>query len=144
MTKMKAHEHPFVTRPHRTLLGLMFPVLLALAADPLTGLVDTAFVARLGTDALAGLGVAAVALGAMFWIFNFLNVGTQTQVSQAYGGGATAGVRRVVSLALMTGWGLGLLVMVAFYPLAGTSWPDGWVRKARCVRRQQCIYRFVC
>lgn len=39
-------DHPFLVRPHRTLLGLMLPVLLSLVAEPLTGLVDTAFIAR--------------------------------------------------------------------------------------------------
>jgi Na+-driven multidrug efflux pump len=41
-------DHPFLVRPHRTLLGLMLPVLLSLVAEPLTGLVDTAFIARFG------------------------------------------------------------------------------------------------
>jgi hypothetical protein len=42
----KTADHPFLVRPHRTLLGLMLPVLLSLVAEPLTGLVDTAFIAR--------------------------------------------------------------------------------------------------
>jgi len=97
----------------------MFPVLLSLTAEPLTGLVDTAFVAQLGTVALAGLGVATTALSALFWIFNFLNVGTQTQISQAVGAGDETGIRQIASLALCVGWALGALVIALAYPFAG-------------------------
>ena len=58
----KTSDHPFLVRPHRTLLGLMLPVLLSLVAEPLTGLVDTAFIARLGAAPLAALGVGTMAL----------------------------------------------------------------------------------
>jgi len=57
--------HPFVRAPHRTLIALSFPVLLSLIAEPLTGLVDTAFVAQLGAAPLAALGVGTVALSGM-------------------------------------------------------------------------------
>jgi MATE family multidrug resistance protein len=81
----KTTDHPFLVRPHRTLLGLMLPVLLSLVAEPLTGLVDTAFIARLGAAPLAALGVGTMALSSVFWIFNFLGIGTQTELSYALG-----------------------------------------------------------
>ena len=43
-------------------LALAGPAFLALAADPIAGLVDTAFLGRLGVDALASSGVALAAL----------------------------------------------------------------------------------
>jgi len=115
---MTPTTHPFIERPHRTLLALMFPVLLSLIAEPITGLVDTAFVSQLGTEPLAALGVATTALSTMFWIFNFLTIGTQTQISQAVGAGKSANARQMVSLALVVGWVLSVLVIVVFYPLA--------------------------
>ena len=78
-------DHPFVASPHRTLFSMSLPVLLSLIAEPLTGLVDTAFVARLGSESLAALGVGTVALSSIFWAFNFLGIGTQTEVAQAHG-----------------------------------------------------------
>jgi MATE family multidrug resistance protein len=78
-------EHPFVASPHKTLLSMSLPVLLSLMAEPLTGLVDTAFVARLGAESLAALGAGTVALSSIFWVFNFLGIGTQTEVAQAHG-----------------------------------------------------------
>ena len=50
-------QHDFDQRPHRTLLVLSVPVLLSLIAEPLTGLVDTAFVSDLGDGPAAALGV---------------------------------------------------------------------------------------
>ena len=48
---------------------MSLPVLLSLVAEPLTGLVDTAFVARLGSESLAALGVGTVILSGIFWVF---------------------------------------------------------------------------
>ncbi len=132
MPKLK--RHPFVDHPHRTLLGLMFPVLLSLIAEPFTGLADTAFIAQLGTEPLAGLGVATIVLSTMFWIFNFLDMGTQTSISQATGAGESAGVRDTFSLALTVAWVLGVLVATLGYtfagPLAGLLGGTGGVRGA--------------
>jgi MATE family multidrug resistance protein len=59
----------------------------SLVAEPITGLVDTAFVARLGAAELAALGVGTVLLSSSIWVFNFLGIGTQTEVAQALGAG---------------------------------------------------------
>ena len=74
MNTTSADEHVFVESPHRTLIFLSFPVLLSLIAEPVTGLVDTAFIARLGSESLAALGVGTMALSSIFWIFNFLGI----------------------------------------------------------------------
>ena len=113
--------HPFITRPHRTMLALSFPVLLSLIAEPLTGLVDTAFVAQLGATAQAALGVGTAALSTVFWVFNFLGVGTQTEIAQAAGqDAATASSRatRINGLALSLSAVISLLVIVLGWPLA--------------------------
>ena len=98
---------------------LSFPVLLSLIAEPLTGLVDTAFVAGLGSTELAALGVGTAGLSSVFWIFNFLAIGTQTEVSRAYGRTQPEDATRITSLALTIGVGLGLALIVIFLPLAG-------------------------
>jgi len=112
--------HPFVTAPHRTLVTLSFPVLLSLVAEPLTGLVDTAFVARMGAVPLAALGVGTMALSSIFWIFNFLGIGTQTEVAQASGRGEAARTRQVSGLALVLALAFGLLLLLT-WPLAGVA-----------------------
>ncbi|MGD8894593.1 MAG: MATE family efflux transporter, partial [Acidobacteriota bacterium] len=100
--------HPFLTRPHRTLLALSAPVMVSLAAEPLTALVDTAFVARLGPAPLAALGVATTLLSSVLWVFNFLSIGTQTELARSHGAGREQEGRRVASLALVLGALLGV------------------------------------
>ena len=65
--------HPFIKHPHRTLIGLSIPVLFSLTAEPLTALVDTAFISSLGVVPLAALGVGTSALSMLFWMFNFMS-----------------------------------------------------------------------
>lgn len=113
-------NHPFLTTPHRTLLALSVPVLFSLIAEPLTGLVDTAFVAQLGAEALAALGVGTAALSSIFWIFNFLGIGAQTEVAQALGQEREARAARMVGLALLMAGGFGLLLILFGWPLAPT------------------------
>jgi MATE family multidrug resistance protein len=90
--------------------------MVSLAAEPLTGLVDTAFVARLGPAPLAALGVATTLLSSVLWVFNFLSIGTQTELARSDGAGDERQGQRIASLAL----GLGALFGVT---LALLSWP---------------------
>jgi len=107
LTESSIDQHAFVHRPHRTLLALSFPVLVSLIAEPLTGLADTAFIARLGTVPLAGLGIGTAALSGIFWAFNFLGIGTQTEVAHAEGTGARTRGRDASGLAMALGASIG-------------------------------------
>ncbi|NJK78937.1 MAG: MATE family efflux transporter [Chloroflexaceae bacterium] len=111
--------HPFIIAPNRTLLTLTVPVIGSLIAEPLTGMVDTAFVAALGAAPLAALGVGTVALSSAFWVFNFLQVGTQTEIAQALGRGEQQQAARLNGLALVLSVLLSLLVMALALPLLG-------------------------
>jgi MATE family multidrug resistance protein len=118
MNTKSADEHAFVKFPHRTLIFLSFPVLLSLIAEPVTGLVDTAFIARLGSESLAALGVGTMALSSIFWIFNFLAIGTQTEVAQATGSLSPSRAARMGTLAFGLGLIFGLLLAIIGYPAA--------------------------
>ena len=109
-------SHPFLRRPNRTIFALSLPVLASLVAEPVTGMVDTAFVARLGSEPLAALGVGAGALSSIFWIFGFLGIATQTEVAQTYGRGEGRAASRAVSLALVMGVMASLLLAVGLLP----------------------------
>ncbi len=115
---MDAVDHPFVRRPHRTLIALSLPVLVSLLAEPLTGLVDTFFVARLGSAPLAALGIAVTLLSSLFWIFNFLGIGTQTEVARSQGAGRGERARDRAGLALALAGALGMTVGLLGAPLA--------------------------
>lgn len=112
---IETEMHPFERAPHRTLLALSLPILLSLIAEPLTGLVDTGFVARLGAVPLAALGVGTAGLTSLFWVFNFLGIGSQTAVAQALGRGDVKEARQISSLAISMGIGFGLLLVVTVW-----------------------------
>ena len=109
-------HHPFVKAPHTTLIRLTLPVLFALVAEPLTGFVDTAFVAKLGAESLAALGVGTMVLSSIFWVFNFLCIASQTEVARAQGGGNKDRLLQVAGLALSMGIVLGLLLILFVSP----------------------------
>jgi len=112
-------RHPFARHPHRTLVELSIPVMLSLIAEPLTGLVDTAFVARLGATPLAALGVGTVLLSGTLWIFNFLGVGTQSEVAHALGARDDARGREVSGVAIALSLAVGAVLALLLWPLLG-------------------------
>lgn len=114
-----ASEHSFLQRPNWTILTLAVPVTLSLVAEPITGMVDTAFVARLGAAPLAGLGIGTTALSVMFWVLNFLSISAQTEVARASGAKNYARTAQITSLALIVGVILSGLVALIFIPAAG-------------------------
>ena len=90
------------------ILRLSLPAMGALAADPLVSLVDTAFVGRLGVDALGSLAVAAAVFGVSFALFNFLAYGTTPLVARALGRGDRAEAGRISVAAVLVGVALGV------------------------------------
>jgi len=93
----------FLKSPFKNFFVLWLPVLFSILAEPLTGLVDTAFIAKLGAEQLAALGVGTMVLTAGLWCFNFLSVGSQTEVSQASGKNDLNHGKRIGSLAIFLG-----------------------------------------
>lgn len=133
-SRMENQEHPFTKKPNRTLLVLSLPVLLSMTAEPLTALIDTAFVSSLGSISLAALGAGTTALSSLFWVFNFLGIGAQTEVAQADGRGQPEQARQIASLALAMALGFGSLLIVLLYPvsdaIAGLMGASGAVQDA--------------
>ena len=132
-----AGSHPFVRYPHQTIARLTFPVLISLIAEPLTGLADTAFIARLGAVPLAALGVGTVLLSSTFWIFNFLGIGTQTEVAHAL---ATLEDRRgreatglALALSVVIGAGIALVGWLLLGPATRFMSTDAGVQQGAVV-----------
>lgn len=65
------------------IFSLAIPAALALAADPLLQVVDTAFVGHAGPDALAALGINSALFTFSFLVFNFLGTATTPMVARA-------------------------------------------------------------
>jgi putative MATE family efflux protein len=111
----------------RRILGLVIPALGALASDPLVSLVDTAFVGRIGPEALAALGIDVAIFGFAFALFNFLAYATTPLVAAARGRGdlRSSGdvVRQALALGLVIGVGAGAVLAVAAPLLVGLFEP---------------------
>ncbi|MEM9953000.1 MAG: MATE family efflux transporter [Chloroflexota bacterium] len=119
MEKTKNPEqHAFIEKPNRTLVMLSIPVLFSLVAEPITGLVDTGFIAQLGAVPLAALGVGTVALSSTFWIFNFLGIGAQTEVAHALGRQDRLSAIKSASLALVLSILFGAMMFALGFPIA--------------------------
>ena len=114
----KARNTRFLIQPNRTILYLSLPILLSLIAEPVTGLVDTGFVAQLGSTPLASLTVGTGALTSLFWVFGFLGIATQTEVAQALGKRDLDGAVKSVSLILTLGAFVSLALSALLIPAA--------------------------
>ncbi len=114
-------ENAFVQRPHRTVFRLSVPVFFSLIAEPITGLVDTHYVKELGADPLAALGVGTALLSAVFWIFNFLGTGTQTEIARAYGSNRREDGRSIASLAIVLCLGFGAVLAALAWMFGGAA-----------------------
>ena len=113
--------HPFVVRPHRTVFALTLPVLVSLVAEPLTGLVDTFFVKSLGAVPVAALGLAVILFSSVLWAFNFLGIGTQTEVARADGAGQPERAREAFGAALAVAGALGTVLALVCWPWVETG-----------------------
>lgn len=100
------------SRHDRAILAFALPALGSLATDPLVSLVDTAWVGRLGTEALGALGVNAGVFGLAFLVFNFLAYGTTPLVATALGEGKRDEAGRTVLAGLVLALVLGGLGIV--------------------------------
>jgi len=102
----------------REILRLAIPALGSLAAEPTYILVDTAIVGHLGREQLAALGIAAIVLGTLFAIFNFLQYGTTAQVGRASGAGEERAARELGGQALWLCLGVGIVLTGLLIALA--------------------------
>ncbi len=101
----------------REILRLAVPAFLALVAEPLFLLADSAVVGHLGTPELAALGIASAVLGTLVSLCIFLAYGTTASVARQVGAGNTRGalVQGVDGLWLATL--IGVLVTALVLPL---------------------------
>ncbi|RNL75426.1 MATE family efflux transporter [Nocardioides marmorisolisilvae] len=78
----------------REILRLAVPAFLALVAEPLFLLADSAIVGHLGTTQLAGLGIAGAVLSTLISLCIFLAYGTTASVARRIGAGDLAAAIR--------------------------------------------------
>ncbi|PHQ99410.1 MAG: MATE family efflux transporter [Marinosulfonomonas sp.] len=103
---------------HSRVLKIAFPIVLANATVPILGLVDTGVVGQLGQAAPIGaVGIGAIILTGIYWLFGFLRMGTTGMVAQALGAGDRTEVVALLVRALIIGFGMGLCIVAVQAPL---------------------------
>jgi multidrug resistance protein, MATE family len=111
---------PDAARPitHMRVLKVALPIVLANATVPILGAVDTAVVGQMGQAAPIGaVGLGAVILTAVYWIFGFLRMGTTGLTAQARGAGDQGEVAALLPRVLMIGAVAGIGVIALHLPL---------------------------
>lgn len=103
---------------HREVLRLALPAFLALVAEPLFLLADSAIVGHLGTPQLAGLGVASAMLLTAANLFVFLAYGTTSVVARQLGAGNRGGAIAAGVDGVWLAVGLGAVTAVVVAVLA--------------------------
>jgi len=103
---------------HARVLKIAVPIVLSNATVPILGAVDTGVVGQLGQAAPIGaVGLGAIVLVSIYWIFSFLRMGTSGLVAQAKGAGDSAEVAANLSRALLVAAAAGLVIVVMQVPL---------------------------
>ncbi|MAC80108.1 MAG: MATE family efflux transporter [Rhodobacteraceae bacterium] len=99
---------------HRRVLQIAVPIVLSNATVPILGAVDTGVVGQIGLAAPIGaVGIGAVILSAVYWIFGFLRMGTTGMVAQAKGAGDAAETGALLTRGLMIGALGGVVLVIA-------------------------------
>ncbi len=107
---------------HRRVLAIALPIVLANATVPILGAVDTGVVGQLGEAAPIGaVGIGAIILSALYWMFGFLRMGTVGLTSQARGAGDKGEVTALLVRALLIGLAGGVALIVLQAPLIWAS-----------------------
>jgi len=107
---------------NRRVLKIAGPIVLANATVPILGVVDTGVVGQMGMAAPIGaVGIGAVVLSAVFWLFGFLRMGTVGLASQARGAGNDAEVSALLVRVLMLGITGGVMLIVFQAPIFWAS-----------------------
>jgi putative MATE family efflux protein len=104
----------------REILRLAVPAFLALVAEPLFLLADSAVVGHLGTPQLAALGIASAVLGTLVSLCVFLAYGTTASVARQVGAGNTRGALAQGVDGLWLATLIGALLTAVSFPLTRT------------------------
>ena len=103
---------------HRRVLAIALPIVLSNATIPILGAVDTGVVGQLGQPAPIGaVGIGAVILASIYWIFGFLRMGTSGLVAQSHGAGDPGEAGAHLTRALGIGLAAGLALIVLHVPI---------------------------
>jgi len=103
---------------HRRVLKIAVPIVISNATVPILGAVDTGVVGQMGLpEPIGAVGIGAIIITTVYWVFGFLRMGTTGLVSQALGARDAGEVAALLSRALMIATAAGLLLIALQWPI---------------------------
>ena len=103
---------------HKRVLSVAIPIVLANATIPILGAVDTAVVGQLGLAVPIGaVGIGAIIITAIYWLFGFLRMGTTGLAAQAIGSGDKSETSALLVRGIVIGLVAGLILIITQVPL---------------------------
>lgn len=106
------------TLTHKRVLSVAIPIVLANATIPILGAVDTAVVGQMGLAAPIGaVGIGAIIISAIYWLFGFLRMGTTGLTAQAIGSNDRLETSALLVRGILIGICAGLILIIVQIPL---------------------------
>ena len=103
---------------NRRVLKIALPIVIANMTVPILGAVDTGVVGQMGEAAPIGaVGLGAIILTALYWIFGFLRMGTTGLTSQAIGADDRAEADALLTRALLVAFAAGSAIILLQGPI---------------------------
>ncbi len=111
---LRDNEEDFTSGPIGRALGLLaIPMMLEMAMESIFAVVDIAFVSRLGTDAVAAVGITEALVTVLYAMAIGLGIGLTAMVSRRIGAGDSVGAAEVAGQAIWIGGLLSIVIGIA-------------------------------
>lgn len=108
---LRENETDFTTGKINRALGLLaIPMMLEMSMESIFAVVDIAFVSRLGTDAIAAVGITEALITVLYAVAVGLGMGITAMVSRRIGAKDREAAARVTGQGIWVGAGLSLLI----------------------------------
>ncbi len=119
-TSLRDHDEDLTRIPVPRALGLLaIPMMLEMAMEAIFAVVDIAFVSRLGTDAVAAVGITEALLTVLYSLAIGLGLAVTAMVSRRIGAGDRDEAAAVTGQALLLALAISIVIGVAGYLYAG-------------------------
>ena len=103
---------------YKRVLGVAIQIVLANATIPILGAVDTGVVGQMGLAAPIGaVGIGAIIISAIYWMFGFLRMGTTGLTAQAIGSNNQSETSALLVRGIIIGLVAGLVLILIQIPL---------------------------
>jgi MATE family multidrug resistance protein len=104
---------------HQAILSLAWPAIATNVTTPLISLVDVAIVGHIGSAAYIGaIAIGGAMFNMLYWLFNFLRMGTSGITAQAYGANDMAEATRTLARAMLIAVCVSAVMIALQVPLA--------------------------